>query len=129
MAVEHITKRTVDSVRPQSRDVFVWDSELPGFGLKVTPPGKKIFLVQYRLAGLGRRSQTKRLTLGEYGAVTPDAARRMAKIELGKVAQGLDPAAERASRKAGKTVNEFGESYLKDVNGRRKPSTAKEYTR
>ena len=48
-----ISKRSVDAVRPGAKDAYLWDEELAGFGLKVTPAGRKVYLVQYRL-GVGQ---------------------------------------------------------------------------
>lgn len=129
MAVQHITKRTIDALSTTRHHEYVWDNELPGFGVRVTAGGFKAYVVQYRLPGLGRRGTVKRVTLGAHGALTPDEARRLAKRELGKVAQGVDPAAERAARKEAATIEELGTEYLKDVELRRKPGTAKEYER
>lgn len=129
MAVQHITKRTIDALSTTRHHEYVWDNELPGFGVRVTVGGFKAYVVQYRLPGLGRRGTVKRVTLGAHGALTPDEARRLAKRELGKVAQGVDPAAERAARKNAATIKELGTEYLKDVDLRRKPGTAKEYRR
>ena len=64
MATSKLTKRTLDATHPGAKDLFVWDDELRGFGLKVTPAGNKIFLVQYRLGGRG--STTRRYTIGTY---------------------------------------------------------------
>jgi integrase len=129
MAVQRIGKRLLDALQPEENSLFIWDEEVSGFGVKVTPTGRKIFIAQYRVAGAGRRSTTKRLTLGEYGILTPDEARRLAKRELGKVAQGLDPAADRAGSKGAATVNQLGKAYLEDVRLRRKTTTAREYER
>ena len=102
-------KRTVDAATPgvdadgSSRRVIYFDSVLPGFGLMVTPTGSKSFVVQYR-AGRGRAAPTRRLTLGSFGALTPDEARAEAKRILADAARGADPAAERASRRKGGTV-------------------------
>jgi integrase len=126
MAVRHLTKRVVDSLKSGSGDVFIWDDEVRGFGLKITPAGRRVYIAQYRPAG-GRRSTTKRITLGEHGTITPEQARTIAKRELSRVAQGHDPAAERAARRSGSTVREFGETYLGDVGLRRKPTTATKY--
>lgn len=129
MAISHLTKRTVDALKTASKDVFVWDEELSGFGLKLTPSGRKTYVIQYRIPGLGRRGFAKRVTLGEHGVLTPEEARRLARRELGKVAQGSNPAADRAARRAAPTVSEFGERYLEDVSVTHKPSTAVEYRR
>lgn len=129
MAIQHITKRAVDALTTDRHHEYVWDSELPGFGVRVTASGFKAYVAQYRVQGLGRRGAVKRLTLGTHGVLTPDEARKLAKRELGKVAQGLDPSAERAARKGAQTVKELGTAYLEDVRLRRKPTTAYEYDR
>ena len=41
MAVARISKRTVDAAKPAAIDTYVWDDELSGFGLKVTPPAAR----------------------------------------------------------------------------------------
>lgn len=57
MVVMRITKRGVDEAQPQTRDSFLWDSELSGFGVKVSPAGRKVYIVQYRL-GVVRAKQS-----------------------------------------------------------------------
>jgi hypothetical protein len=87
-----IMKRTVDALRPEPhRDVFAWDSELRGFGVRVKPSGVKTFLIQYRNV----EGRTRRLVLGQYGALTPEVARDLARMKLTAVASGEDPSAER----------------------------------
>ena len=64
-----ITKRQVDATRPKARDAFLWDSELKGFGLKITPAGRKVYVLQYRMGGRG--TPCRRLTIGDHGTFTP----------------------------------------------------------
>ena len=54
-----LTKRLVDAAEARPAEYFVWDSEIPGFGLRVLPSGRKGYVVQYRA---GRRS--RRISLG-----------------------------------------------------------------
>lgn len=88
-----ITKRTVDAAKPSTKDQFVWDGEIAGFGLKVTPSGGKVYIYQYRLArpGAAERTPAKRYTIGKHGNLTPDQARKRAKELAYLVEQGIDP--------------------------------------
>ena len=89
-----LTKRGVDAVAPASRDVLVWDTELKGFGLKVTPAGAKVYLIQYRMGGRG--TPVRRYTIGRHGSpLTPDSARAEAGRLLGQVRNRIDPAKEK----------------------------------
>lgn len=49
MATGRITKRSVDALTPRTGDTFLWDDELRGFGVKVTPTGRKGYIYQYRM--------------------------------------------------------------------------------
>ena len=51
MPTGHISKRSVDAFQSAAKDTYLWDDELAGFGLKVTPARRKVYLVQYRLGG------------------------------------------------------------------------------
>jgi integrase len=90
-----LTKRAVDALAPANKDQVVFDAELPGFGLKITPSGRKVFLVQYRYPP-GRAGRVRRYTIGAYGeSLTPDQARGIAVQIKGKLAAGIDPVSER----------------------------------
>ena len=93
MAKARITKQAVDSARAGEKDQLLWDDRLSGFGLKVTPKGSKIFVYQYRLGGRG--SPVRRYTIGRYGALTPDQARRHAETLALQATQGIDPQREK----------------------------------
>jgi len=122
-----LTKRSVDSLQSNDRRQFVYDSELRGFGIDVTPAGTKTFFVQYRTAG-GRRGRVRRYILGRYGVLTVDKARKRAREVLGTVALGVDPAIARQERHEAPTVRELGKDYLEDVLARKKPRTHETYT-
>lgn len=102
-----LTKRMVEATRPATRDVYVFDSELPCFGLRVKPGGARSYFVQYRN---GRRS--RRLTLGRHGVLTTEQARHLAQDALAAVRKGEDPAAQRKAERAAASFAEFAERYF-----------------
>jgi Arm DNA-binding domain len=111
VAISQITKRLIDSLKPQQGEYFVWDDSLSGFGVRVQTTGAKSYVVKYR-AGSGRSAPTRRVTLAKTGTVTPDEARTLAKKILGSVAHGADPAAQRAADKRASTLTEVAEQFL-----------------
>jgi integrase len=118
-----LTKRVVDATKPASdHDVFEWDAELRGFGLRVKPTGVKSYIIQYRtMTGISRR-----VTIGQHGRLTADEARTQAKIQLGRVAQGDDPAAEKTNARDVVSFAAFAERYLSDhAATKKKPSSAR----
>ena len=121
-----ITKKAVDSAYPGGHDSFLWDAALVGFGLKITPAGKKVYVLQYRANG-----RVRRYTIGTHGSPwTPEQAREEAKRLLGEVAAGADPAARKGQRRRSPTVNDVCDRYLSEhVDIHNKPSTAREFRR
>ncbi len=65
MPTTTINQRTVDRCRTDSRELFLWDDILRGFGVRVTGAGTKSYVFQYRLGG--RESRTRRYTIGRNG--------------------------------------------------------------
>lgn len=121
-----ITKRIVDQLQPSDREIYIWDTEVRGLGVRCYPSGKKMYVLKTRHVRIQRL-----ITLGQHGSPhTPESARKAAIEFLALKAKGEDPAKERDQRKAAKTVNELGEHFLKEYVAKRlKPSTAYEYKR
>ena len=105
-----LSKRIVDAAEAQNKDYVIWDDELPGFGLRVFASGKRSYLIQYRSAGRSRR-----YTIGQHGVWTPELARKEAKVQLGRVAQGDNPAEERRLDHKAITVKELCDLYFTDL--------------
>src|SRR5215475_5358076 len=93
-----LTKSVIDALPTPDADTVYWDRALPGFGVKVTPKGRKVFIVLYRTGGAG--SRLRKYTIGPYGRVTFHQARVAAQKVFAAKLEGHDPAAEkRAARR------------------------------
>jgi hypothetical protein len=107
-----ITKRAVDALQAApDRDVFAWDTELRGFGVRAKPSGVKTFFIQYR----NIEGRTRRLVLGQYGVLTPEIARNLARKKLTAVADGADPSADPHGVRVGMSVKEVCDWYLEQA--------------
>jgi hypothetical protein len=94
-----LTKTIVDSSAPRAKRYAVWDSELAGFAIRIEPSGTKSFVVRYRADGGGRTAPQRYVTIGRFGNLTVEEARKKAKKVLGQIAVGEDPAAQRNSKR------------------------------
>jgi len=111
-----LTKRAVDALTPPKKgQAFQWDSELRGFGVRAIPSGLKTFILQYRNA----EGRSRRIVVGRYGVLTVEQARDQAKIKLGAVAGGADPAEESAGSRDAITVAEVCDWYLTEAEAGR----------
>src|SRR5450631_3659605 len=88
-----LTKSVIDALPTPEKDVVYWDQGCPGFGVKVTPKGHKVFLVLFRTAGAG--SRLRKYTIGPYGRVTLNQARVTAQKVFAAKLDGRDLAAEK----------------------------------
>ena len=88
-----LTKSVIDALPIQRKDVVYWDAGCPGFGVKVTPKGRKVFLVLFRTAGAG--SRLRKYTIGPYGRVTLNQARITVQKVFAAKLDGRDLAAEK----------------------------------
>src|SRR5262245_42677663 len=92
-----LTKSAIDALPTPKSDVVYWDAGYPGFGVKVTPKGRKVFLVLYRTGGAG--SKLRKYTIGPYGRVTLHQARVAAHKVFAAKLEGRDLAAEKREAK------------------------------
>lgn len=108
------------TLRDGQSDQVIWDTEVTGFGLRIRAASKS-FLLAYRPRGEGRAANMKRLKIGAADAMKVAEARSLARIELGKVASGLDPQAERAKKRARETfiLSALLDRYEADLERRR----------
>lgn len=117
-----LTKTAVDAAQPADKDYELRDTTIPGFLLKVTPTGRKIFMVAY-VAGNGQR---RKPAIGRFGEITVEQARSIAQDWLADVRKGQDPSAERSAARHASTVAELFERFITEYSeGRSKPSTVR----
>lgn len=119
------TKSIVEKIPiPQDRDQMFYRDNHKGFGLRVTRNGVKSFVVEKLIGG-----KVRRITLGRFGDLTVEQARKEAEKLLGKIATGIDPIAEKQTAKAQKvTLKEVLEDY-KQARKNLKPKTIYDYER
>ena len=125
---QKLTKRTVDKVAPEAMRYIVFDTDIQGFGLRVFPSGQKSWVFEYKGAEGGRRSVTRRVTLGATDKITPDEARRLADTLRARVRMGEDPQREKKSLRLAPTLSELAENFLEShVKAKRKAGTLMHY--
>src|SRR6266568_1058912 len=108
-----LTKSVIDALATPPKEVVYWDSASPGFGVKVTPKGRKVFIVLYRTAGAG--SRLRKYTIGPYGRVTLHQARVAAQKVYALRLEGRDPAGEKREAKrrvVADRVDELLEAFI-----------------
>jgi Arm DNA-binding domain len=108
-----LTKSAVDALAPTARDEVYWDAGLPGFGVKVTPRGRKVFIAMYRVHG--GTSRLRKYTIGPYGRVTLHHARATAQRVFTARLDGGDPAAEKLEKRRQQVadrIDDLVESFI-----------------
>ncbi|WP_160602697.1 tyrosine-type recombinase/integrase [Pontixanthobacter aquaemixtae] len=124
-----ITKRAVDQLSPVSqKPVFLWDDQLPGFGVKCLPSGKKRYLIKYRSDGGGRSARQRWYMLGTHGHITPDQARKLAVQALASVASGQDLQSVRDVQRNAPTIAALWDRFQAEILIQRKVQTKRDYT-
>jgi len=102
-----LTKRVLDAAKPRDKEYFAWCGALPGFGARIYPSGRKIFIAQVRIG----RAQ-RRVKIGPFGALTVEQARERAAVVIRAAADGRDPQREKRELKTAPTVEELCYQYM-----------------
>ena len=129
-----ITKRAVDALAAREREYMFWDNDIRGFGVRVHPSGRKVYVVKYRHHG-----RVVKKTIGSCGTIPPAAARARAAEIITAARTGKDPAGRDLRMKdptgqdpresvAAPTMRELAGRFLEEyVPSRCKPNTAHSY--
>ena len=96
-----LTKKFIDTQVFNGKGQHVlWDDEVPGFGVRLYPTGKKAFVLSYR-----DNNRKSIMTIGSYSVLTLDQARKDARAKLVGLNNGVNPLQERQKERQGKLVN------------------------
>ena len=124
-----LTERKIRDAKPGQKAVILWDDQMRGLGVKITPNGVKSLVLNYRVLGRERRA-----TLGRVGELSLKAARERASGILADVrAGGTGPLEARREAMEAPTVATLVDRFLDDytagriANGRMTERTRKEY--
>ena len=119
-----LTKRTIEAIIPPAKGIkAVWDSVLPGFGVRVLPSGRKTYVVRYR----NTRGVERLLTLARCEEMHPEEAREKARQAFADVRNGKDPKAERDTLRQSPRLTDLRDAFMERHAANRKSGTAKNY--
>lgn len=107
-----LTVNAIKAVKDRGEDIILWDTEINGFGVKVSPKGRCSFFLYYRTI----ENVQRKFGIGVYPATKPEEARRIALLRKAEVSAGGDPSGDRKSSRAGAgtgTITEYFEPFLK----------------
>ena len=130
----NLTKSKIDAFRYEGRKIknkngetrwtrnVRWDDKVPGFGLRITPNGRKSFVLSYRVNG-----SKHLITLGDYGTLTLEQARDKAILAKGKVLDGQDPLEARQDARDAPTMADLERDYLeRHAEKHKRPNSVRE---
>ena len=117
MPTVDLTARLARESKPAGKDTILFDRKLPGFGLRIHPSGRKVWIVQTRIEGRSRR-----MVIARYGEMELAEARRRARDTLHRTRTGANPADDIQQEKRTQTLREFAREYLRRSDPHWKPS-------
>ncbi len=117
MPVVDLTARLARASRPTGKDVILFDRALPGFGLRIHPTGRKVWIVQARIEGRSRR-----IVIARHGEMELAEARRRARDLLHRIRTGANPADDIQQEQRTPTLRAFAQEYLRRSDPHWKPS-------
>jgi len=122
---QKLNKQIIATAKHHGRESIIWDTDVPGLGLRITKTGAKSFILKTRIGG-GRSAPVRKPTLGKVGNLTLDQARVKAREWKALASDGIDPV--RNKEKSGRTVSDLCAEYL-IVHAPRKRSANEDKTK
>lgn len=114
-----ITKTYLKNLEKPATEQWIWDDSLPGFGLRVWPSGRAVYVLRYRTAGGTQR----KLTINDARVMDPDDARDEARRLLVVIRDGKDPQKARSEARQAHTVQDLRDAYIEHQKVKVKPAT------
>lgn len=108
---------------PEKGNKILYDSEVKGFGVRVTAGGARSFVLNYR----NRTGRERRYTIGAYPDWKVSAARDEAKELKRGIDRGIDPLAEVEQDRDAKTVADLCKRFDEEHLPKKRPATARDY--
>ncbi len=120
---QRLTKRLVEQLEPNpDRYFIVWDSDIPGFGIRIWPSGKRVYIFKYR----NLRGTQRKVAIGPHGPITAERARKIASDMFFETRKGNDPAARKLEAREAPTVEDLAKRYMTEhAEIKKKPSSVK----
>lgn len=117
--MRRLTKSVIDGLPPKSAPYITYCAALPGFGVRVMPTGRKVYLARYRtMAGVQRLHTIARTT-----DLSLDDARAEASRLFGAARGGSDPAQLRRDARNVEILADVFARYQREVKAYKKPKT------
>ena len=122
MPAVDFTVRYLQGLKPQNKPFDAFDKKVTGFGVRVSPGGKKTFFSRYRNA----QGRVRKIMLGPMTDISLADARGRAREIVVSVQKGADPQAERKQERIAETFGEVAELFVAHSKENNRPSTAGE---
>jgi len=115
-----LSKKMIDAFKATGKLEYLWDAEVKGFGVVITPAGSKSFILNYR----NQDNRSRRKTIGKYGKLTVEQARDIARDLTYRIAKGDDPVQKDEWQRSQPTFEEVAKRFLDDHSAiRSRPAT------
>ena len=108
MSTLDLTPLLARESRSNGKDTILFDKALPGFGLRIHPSGRKVWIIQARIEGRSRR-----IVIARHGEIELAQARRRARDTLARIRAGGNPADDFQKEKQTPTLRAFADEYLR----------------
>lgn len=106
-----LTKTAIDALpTPEKGDAWLWDSEVPGFGVRAQASGRKVYVARYRTHDGTQRKQV----LARVCDMPPEQARQLARKTFSAVADGQDPLKDKRESREAPTLGDLRDRFQED---------------